>query len=93
MENPQYYLGPNYKSVLNFYELFNNNKIDYPYFPDSDYLERLTDIVLGIIPAYIARKLICYKPVYEIIAMHILLEQGETLQYLPYVIYKNEPNS
>ena len=93
MEYPQYYLGPNYKSVLNFYELYYNDKIDYPYIPNSDYFERLNAIVMVIIPGYIARQLHCYKPAYELIAMHILLERGETLQYLPYLIYKNEPNS
>jgi hypothetical protein len=93
MENPQYYLGPNYKSVLNFYELYYNDKIYLPYKRETEYFRRLNDIVLKIIPEYIASKLNYHQAAFELIAMHILLERGETLQYLPTMIYKNESDS
>lgn len=88
MENPELYLGPNYKSVLNFYELYYNYKIQLPYTRETDYFRRLNVLVLEIIPDYIANKLNYYPAAFELIAMHILFERGETLQYLPTIIYR-----
>jgi hypothetical protein len=95
MENPEIYLGPNYKSVINFYELYDAGKIFTPNgkiaFYNSyylDYMDRLNHTVLEIVPSYIANKIHYYKAAYELIAMHLLLERGETLKYLPLLSYR-----
>jgi hypothetical protein len=95
MENPEIYLGPNYKSVINFYELYDAGKIFTPGYNSiyygsqyGDYKARLNHTVLEIVPSYIANKIHCYKAAYELIAMHLLLERGETLHYLPLLSYR-----
>ena len=95
MENPEIYLGPNYKSVLNFYELYDAGKIflrvdNIPSYKSQygDYMTRLNHTVLEIVPIYIANKIHYFKAAYELIAMHLLLERGETLKYLPLLSYR-----
>jgi hypothetical protein len=51
-------------------------------------MDRLNHTVLEIVPSYIANKIHYYKAAYELIAMHLLLERGETLKYLPLLSYR-----
>jgi len=94
MENPEIYLGPNYKSVLNFYELYDAGKIflrvdNIPSYKSQygDYMTRLERTVLEIVPRYIAETFHFHKAVFEVIAMHLLLERRETLKYLPLLLH------
>jgi hypothetical protein len=94
MENPDIYLGPNYKSVINFYELFTEGRISYTesYYlslvKNMDYSSRLSSTALEVIPKNIADNLQYYNAAFELIAMHLLLERGETLKYLPLLSYR-----
>jgi hypothetical protein len=89
LENPEKYLGPNYKTVLNFYMLFFNttyntkiSNFDYNYYHNT-----LTETVLEIITPQIKEKLPFPAVVFEIIAMHLLIERGETLKFIPYITF------
>jgi|688.fasta_scaffold57713_5 hypothetical protein len=96
MDDPERYLGPNYKTVINFYELYVEGRL---YFPEGyhqatddnlDYRNRLEHTVLEIIPKNIAHMLHHYSAAYELIAMHLLLDRGETLKFLPLISYKSD---
>jgi len=88
LENPENYLGPNYKTVLNFYECFfgliyeSNLPTEvgaYRYILDKTVLEIITPEIKANLPFPSA--------VFEIIAMHLLLERGETLKFIPNITF------
>ena len=94
LTDPEKYFGPNYKTVINFYELYDAVKISFPYgyytayCENPDYSDRLKSAALEIIPEYIANGLHHYRVAYELIAMHLLFDRCETLKYLPLLSYK-----
>ena len=94
-ENPEKYLGPNYRTVLNFYTLahkgmLRNNVYEWP--RDNKYEILLGQLVLEITPNEIKRSLPYPLPVFELITMHLLFERGETLKFVPLFTVENEPN-
>jgi hypothetical protein len=94
-ENPEKYLGPNYRTVMNFYALYYNGTLrrtDASWPDDRRYDLILNELVLDLIPIEIKGKLPYYLPVFELIAMHILLERGETLHYIPLFSIKDGHN-
>jgi hypothetical protein len=94
-ENPEMYLGPNYRTVLNFYTLLYNGTlrhIDYDWPHDNKYEIFLSQLVLEITPNDIKRRLPYPLPVFELITMHLLFERGETLKFVPLFTVENEPN-
>jgi hypothetical protein len=91
-QNPETYLGPNWQTVMNFYTLFYNGKLRFidPHNnvvlvgnKNSHYTELVREIVLDVIPSHIMRRLPYPLPVFELIAMHLLLDRGETLKFVP----------
>ena len=91
-QNPERYLGPNYQTVMNFYVLYYNNKLRFiddnntvaqVSDKNSHYTELVREIVLDVIPSHIMRRLPYPLPVFELIAMHLLLDRGETLKFVP----------
>lgn len=92
LENPENYLGPNYRTVLNFYILFfnstyQNNIVDLDWYY---YGYTLSKTVLEIITPEIKGKLPFPGLVYELIAMHLLLERGETLKFIPNITFLDD---
>jgi hypothetical protein len=101
-ETPEMYFGPNYRSVMNFYNLHYNNELRFIDNKNSVasvaafnglYNQRLRETVLEVVPGSIKGKLPYPLPVWELIAMHLLLERGETLKYVPLFTINDEPNS
>jgi hypothetical protein len=94
-ENPEMYLGPNYRTVLNFYTLACNGmlrRIAAPWPVDDRYDLFLNELVLKIIPNDIKRSLPYPLPVFELITMHLLFERGETLKFVPLFTIKDDHN-
>ena len=94
-ENPEMYLGPNYKTVLNFYALHYNGTLrfngdEWPH--DNKYEILLRQLVLEITSNEIIRRLKYPLPVFELIAMHLLFERGETLKFVPLFTIKDDDN-
>lgn len=88
LENPEKYLGPNYKAVLNFYEGVYSNRIVYNALGyDSSYYETLGDVALEVITQEIKQKLPYPSFAFELIAMHLLLSRGETLKFIPNITF------
>lgn len=93
-DNPELYLGPNWKTLMNFYTLFWNNKLRFidekrtvatvsqelAYFGNK-YREILEIETLKIISTEVKRNLPYPNPAWEIISMHRLLELGHTLKF------------
>jgi hypothetical protein len=91
-ETPEMYLGPNYRSVMNFYNLYYNNELRFIDNKNSVasvadfnslYNHRLRETVLEVVSESIRGRLPFPLPVFELITMHLLLERGETLKYIP----------
>jgi hypothetical protein len=101
-ETPECFLGPNYRSVMNFYALYyssklrfidNKNTVAVVSRFNEPYNQLLREMVLEVIPAVIVGKLPYPLPVWELIAMHLLLEKGEPLKYVSLFTNEDESNS
>jgi hypothetical protein len=98
LEIPEKYLGPNYRAVMNFYTLSYNGTLrrtaagHYNWPCDRRYNLLLQELVLEFTPNEIKRRLPYPLPVFELITMHLLLERGETLQYIPLFTIKDGNN-
>lgn len=93
-DNPELHLGPNWKTLMNFYTLFYSNKLrlidgkrtvstvsrELAY-SGNKYIDVLEIETLKIISDEVKRKLFYPYPAWEIISMHRLLELGHTLKF------------
>ena len=86
---------------MNFYNLCYNNELRFidnknsvasVAVSNSLYNQRLLETVLEVVSGSIRDGLPFPLPVFELITMHLLLERGETLQYIPLFTIKDGNN-
>lgn len=94
VNDPELYLGPNWKTLLNFYTIMWNGKLKYInptetvsnvqyriHSSGSTYIRLLEKETLKIVSTQVKKKLPYYLVAWEIISMHRLLELGQTLKF------------
>jgi hypothetical protein len=85
IENPEKHFGPNYKSVFNFWTYIDtltqkqkellSRRVFYAFHTSVDRDANLSQ--------FLGYNRTCAMVTYEIIGMHILLEQGHSLYFIP----------
>lgn len=94
VNDPELYLGPNWKTLLNFYTIMWNGKLKYInptetvsnvqyriHSSGSTYIRLLEKETLKIVSTQVKENLPFYLVAWEIISMHRLLELGQTLKF------------
>lgn len=94
VNDPELYLGPNWKTLLNFYTIWWNGKLKYInptetisnvqyriHSSGSTYIRLLEKETLKIVSTQVKKNLPFYLVAWEIISMHRLLELGQTLKF------------
>lgn len=94
VNDPELYLGPNWKTLLNFYTIMWNGKLKYInptetvsnvqyriHSSGSTYIRLLEKETLKIVSTQVKKNLPFYLVAWEIISMHRLLELGQTLKF------------
>lgn len=93
LTHPEEYLGPNYKTVLNYWISEKNLVLDQREKFDSQYNQlhwnnihiNYMDLASQIAHPFVVRN--CSKIIREIIAAHLVLDPGYSLRFIPILSY------